>query len=71
MSPKVLHLFFWLTTFPYHWTLLHFTVLPIQRLVCEYNNGGAGESEALVRYWKGKLEELNFVKVGVCPCQPA
>ncbi len=67
MISKPLHILLWLATFPYHWTLLHFTVQPIERIVHNLKDG-AGLHEAVARFLRGTLEELTLVKVGVCCC---
>ena len=65
MTSKLLHLLLWFATFPYHWTLRHFTVLPIQRIVDKHKDG-EGLQKVAIQFLRGKLEELTLVKIGVC-----
>ena len=58
-------MFLYMAAWPYYWTLKHFTILPIQKMVKVQHHGSRlrEESEYFIQ---GKIQEVKFVILAVC-----
>ncbi|KAK7937257.1 uncharacterized protein PG986_014125 [Apiospora aurea] len=58
--PMVTNIMLWAVSWPYYWTLNHFTIIPIKRMVGTQHDDARFQKEANM-FLRGKSHELKFV----------